>query len=169
MHSLACTLAFTLASQSASSLTLLTTLLFARLRALKPHCVFSNVGYDVDQGSDVAIDDDEDGAAAQTTGSAARARRRHRRWTYSRDRRLAALPLLYAGNASLDRFPPCFVPSHPRGAMEHETYCFSPALRYTRTPPSWETTAYERGVLLSWAGAISNFGHMVSAPRLLAA
>ena len=126
-----------------------------------PHCVFSNVGYDADDGRDII---DDEGTAAQTpTGNINEAaRHRHRRWIYTRDIRLSASPLLYAGNASLDRFPPCFVPSHPRGAMEHETYCFSPALHYSTIPPSWRATAYERGVLLSWAGAISNFGHMVS-------
>ena len=84
-----------------------------------------------------------------------------RRFVYTREASREGAPLLFAGNASLGAFPSCFVSSHPRGALPHETYCFSPRVVHARRPPRWPGGVYERGVLLSWAGGIENFGHMV--------
>lgn len=108
-----------------------------------PHCVFSNVGY-----------------RSNAT------RKKRRRWVYVRDASYRRTPLLFeAGGAETYDFPPCFVPSRARGATQDETYCFSPRvlphdapeLRHERG--RWDVH-YERGVLLSWAGTLSNFGHM---------
>ena len=110
-----------------------------------PHCVFSHVGY-------------ENGEPSQPDGGA----RPPRRWVFTRDARHAStVPLLYAGGASeWYTFPPCYVASAPRGAMQHETYCFSPRVELATTPRKYRTF-YERGVILSWSGGIGNFGHMV--------
>lgn len=116
-----------------------------------PHCIFSSIGYDVD--TTLSLDGRSDGALHPSRPS--------RRWVYTRDQSREGTPLLFAGNASLHAFPPCFVHSHPRGALPHETYCFSPRVVHAPKPPIWPRATYERGLLLSWAGGIDNFGHMV--------
>ena len=110
------------------------------------HCIFANIGYDVEE------------QLGGSNGSARRGTRR--RWRYTRDASYRRLPLLYAGGAiEWHTFPSCFVASAPRGAMAHEAYCFSPQLVHAGEPRSYAKT-YERGVVLSWSGGMSNFGHM---------
>ena len=102
-----------------------------------PHCVFANVGYELKVTKGLPV----------------------RHWVYVRDASVAHRPLLFAGNATLDAFPPCFASSMPRHAEPHERYCFSPRVVHAAQPRRWKTN-YRRGVLLSWAGVTDNFGHL---------